>query len=701
MKLKNISIQILAIILFALVGATAQPLNDDCNTAINLTNLSNWCSPVSAYTNQGATISSPDPTCLPPGDYFDIWFSFVAQANTANITIIGNATNSTGTTGGTMSSPQFVLYSGDCTSLDEVECASDNSNSNTVESFAGPLTVGQTYYLRIDGRSSNVGSFQLCINNFNQIPEPQQDCPSSVILCDKSPFTVQSIIGFGVQEVDQSTCIQGESASTWYSWTCENSGTLSFTLTPSNPTDDLDFIVYELPNGVTDCTNKTVLRCMASGENQGAPFSDWANCVGPTGLSTGSTDTEEVPGCQPGDDNFVAALDMVAGTSYAIVINNFSNNGNGFSVQFGGSGTFQGPQANFSISPPDGIACDTVDISVIDESFYEAGTIISWFWNFGAGATPQTADTQGPHTVVYSSIGTKSISLVVETQEGCTVTEVIEVEVGSCCVTPDDLSIQLEEVIDPACAGDSTGVIFLSGAGGNPFYEYSLDGVNFQGGSAFFNLPADDYSPIYMRDSKGCLDSLNTSLIDPPPFSVDAGEDITIVLGDNTDLLAVVSPSSSILDTLFWSPTDSLSCLDCLDPNTDITNNTTYTISVTNLAGCTASDDVSVFVNKIRPIYIPNAFSPNFDGINDYFTIYGNVAAESIREFRVFNRWGAQVYEGTNLPLGDDNQTGWNGLFNGKRSQTGVYAFYAIVRFIDGVEILYEGDVTLFADDID
>jgi gliding motility-associated-like protein len=698
MKL-NIMLTLL-IALFTTTMAFAQPLNDDCNTAINLTDLSNWCSATSAYNNSNATPSQPDPpTCFPQATPVDIWFSFVAEANTANITIIGNAGNSSGITGGTLNSPQFVLYNGSCGSLTEIECSSDNSNSNVVESFAGPLTVGQTYYLRIDGRNANVGSFQLCINNFNQVPEPEQDCNTSVILCDKSPFTVQSVVGFGQQEVSQSTCMQGESASTWYSWTCDISGTLTFTLTPNNPSDDLDFIVYELPSGINNCDDKILLRCMAAGETVGVPFSQWEACTGPTGLSLGATDIEEAPGCLNGNDNFVAALDMVSGKSYALVVNNFSNTGNGFSVNFAGTGTFLGPIADFFITPEDGIACDTVDIAVTDISTYEAGTIVSWFWNFGNGANPQTADTQGPHTIVYSSIGSKSISLVVETEEGCIVTEVIQVEVGSCCVTPEDLSVQLEDAIDPVCTGDSTGVIFLSGNGGNPFYEYSLDGINFQGGEAFYNLPAADY-PVYIRDSKGCLDSLDVSLIDPPPLSVDAGEDITIVLGDNTDLLAVVSPSNSILDTIVWSPTDSLSCLICLDPNTDVTNNITYTVTVTNIAGCTASDDVSILINKIRPIYIPNAFSPNADGINDFFTLYGNVAAESILEFRVFNRWGAQLYEGRNLPLGG-TQSGWNGLFKGKKLQSGVYAFYAIVRFIDGVEILYEGDVTLLGSQVE
>jgi hypothetical protein len=63
--------------------------------------------------------------------------------------------------------------------------------------------------------------------------------------------------------------------------------------------------------------------------------------MGPTGLKDGSTDIEEDAGCNtPGKDNFLKPLDMVAGKSYALVINNFSSTNNGFAINFGGTGTF-------------------------------------------------------------------------------------------------------------------------------------------------------------------------------------------------------------------------------------------------------------------------------------------------------------------------------------------------------------------------
>jgi gliding motility-associated-like protein len=97
---------------------------------------------------------------------------------------------------------------------------------------------------------------------------------------------------------------------------------------------------------------------------------------------------------------------------------------------------------------------------------------------------------------------------------------------------------------------------------------------------------------------------------------------------------------------------------------------------------------------KNRPIFIPNAFSPNFDGHNDYFTVYGGPAAAQIKELRVFNRWGALVFEATNIPL-NDPILGWDGTFKGKEMTPDVFAFYTFVEFIDGEEVLFEGDLTI------
>ena len=682
-------------LIYTLFLATAytQPTNDLCNNAFELTNVSNWCSEGgAAFSNIGASDSGiGNPFCWPDADEQDVWFSFVAEATTLNVSVTGNVINNPG---GTLEDPQLAVYSGFCgiTSLTELECISDAFDNNFVETFVSGLVVGQTYYLRIDARNLNTGTFQLCVNNFNQVPDPSSDCPTAVLLCDKSAFTVQNIIGSGNDDnIDPTSCIQDEFASAWYTWTCDQPGSLTFTLTPNNPADDLDFALFELPGGINDCTNKQMIRCMASGENVGAPLSNWIACTGPTGLAAGDPDVDEFPGCGNSDNNFVSAIDMVAGRSYALLVNNFSNSGAGFSITWGGSGTFLGPQADFNVMPELGVTCDQ-QVTFTDESSFSAGNIIAWDWNFGAGAMPNSATGQGPHNVVYESFGTKSIVLTIESDGGCIVTEIIEFEVAECCGAFPDIAVQVDNVIDPVCPGDASGIIQVSGSGGSPSYQYSIDGGSFSAADDFLGLLPGEYN-ITIQDIKGCEDNISAIVNDPPPISVDAGEDVEVTLGGTTNLNAVSIPDNPSIQ-FTWTPPDGLSCTDCPDPVATAPGTTTYTVSIANSAGCMISDEVTVFVSDERPIFIPNAFSPNNDGINDWFTAYGGPAVEQIAVMRIFNRWGALVYENNDFAIGIDSE-GWDGTFKDQELDPNVFAYMIIIDFIDGKSILYEGDITI------
>ncbi|MFK8104902.1 MAG: gliding motility-associated C-terminal domain-containing protein [Saprospiraceae bacterium] len=685
---------ILTIVFALALGLTyAQPSYDECNSSFILTDLNNWCSSPDMFTNVAATASPvASPFCFPTvPESHDVWFTFIAQAVSLNLRVIGDTPINRG---GSLLSPQIALYVGDCNGgLTELECISDAFNNNIVETFGGPLVVGQSYFIRVDARNENTGSFQLCINNFNEIPDPTQDCVTGVNLCDKSPFTIQSITGSGNDPNEGlNDCINGEISSSWYKWTCDQAGTLSFSLTPNDLSNDIDFALYELPNGIDDCTNKQVIRCMASGENVGEPFEEWEPCTGSTGLSLGSSDTEEIAGCQDGNDNFVAAINMVAGRSYALLVNNFSNTGSGFSIEFGGTGTFLGPVPKIGLEILTEAKCEE-PITVIDSSFFDAGTIVNWSWSFGAGAMPATANVQGPHTIVYNSVGTKSIVLTVETEEGCVVTEILELEIGECCQPNSDLAIDLEDSGDPLCAGDNTGFISVTGSGGTPGYNFSVDGgETYQLISNFQNLFAGDYS-VYVRDIKGCLDSLPERLVDPPELTVDAGIDETIELGYMTELNATAFPSIFTVDYL-WSAPSTLTCPECPTTTAAPVNTTTYIVTVTNENGCTAQDDVVITLVKNRPIYIPNAFSPDFDGTNDYFTAFGDISALQIRTLRIFNRWGALVFEANNIPLNQE-PLGWDGSFRGRTLPPNVFAYAIEVEFLDNVVILYKGDITL------
>lgn len=409
----------------------AAPGNDHCSKAMVLNDVTNYCSSPRQFTNFDATPGGPAPAhCFPP--YFsdtdnDVWFKFTAVATVVNISVVGAIKNNSG---GTLQDPQLALYRGECKGLYEIGCISDGQGYNIVETFISNLVVGQTYFLRVDGRNNNTGSFQLCINNYNPVPSPSSDCSSAVVLCDKSSFTVPSMstAGRNKSELPKGICVPEESQSAWYKWTCEESGTLSFLLKPNKPSDDLDFVLFILPNGVSDCSMKIPVRCMAAGENLGAPYSTWMRCSGTTGLSGNSTDIVEDQGCDENNDNYLSPLRMEAGKSYALMVNNYQNTGNGFSVEFGGTGTFVGPEAHFTISKLK--AAKGEKLTIKDASSFGGG-IKNWEWNFGVGASPQKAKGAGPHSVSYSSGGKKSVSLSIETQNGCKVTKVRTLDVDN------------------------------------------------------------------------------------------------------------------------------------------------------------------------------------------------------------------------------------------------------------------------------
>jgi gliding motility-associated-like protein len=121
---------------------------------------------------------------------------------------------------------------------------------------------------------------------------------------------------------------------------------------------------------------------------------------------------------------------------------------------------------------------------------------------------------------------------------------------------------------------------------------------------------------------------------------------------------------------------------------------TIYTVTVVNEAGCVAVDTVLVRVIKDRPVYAPNAFSPNSDGVNDFFTLYGGPGMQRIQKLQVYSRWGSLVFEANDI-LPNDPKLGWDGRFMNQEVDPGVFVFRAEVLFADGVSELISGDITV------
>ena len=375
-------------------------------------------------------------------------------------------------------------------------------------------------------------------------------------MCSKEPFSVESLNSQGDDPTEaDGSCIGGELASSWYVWECDQSGTLTMELTPSNLgietiVDDLDFVIFEFLNGVDDCDSKIELRCMGSGANvtngQIDPVSTWAICNRATGMAEGETDITETGGCQDGSNNYVAPLNMESGKTYGILINNFANNGLGFSIEFGGTGTFLGPEADFEVDAVAEFECDKT-INFTDLSDPGVDPIVNYTWNFGTGATPSTASGPGTLPVIYDSFGDKVAALTLESSRGCLVTKVVEFYVEPCCQDTSTLAVNGLGT-DVECFGDSDGEILAEGFNGSPEYQYSLDGVVFQPSPKFVNLTPGMYE-LTIIDRKGCMNMTTVDIMQPTLTSVNAGQDTTVDLGSSTVLDAMIT-SDYMIDSI-------------------------------------------------------------------------------------------------------------------------------------------------------
>ena len=111
-----------------------------------------------------------------------------------------------------------------------------------------------------------------------------------------------------------------------------------------------------------------------------------------------------------------------------------------------------------------------------------------------------------------------------------------------------------------------------------------------------------------------------------------------------------------------------------------------------NTTGCVAKDSVQVIVvaDNVPEIFIPNAFTPNGDGENDFFEVYGNGVETGYFEVRIFDRWGEQVFVSNSFNFK------WDGTYKGKSEPPAVYTYAIQMANNDGNPgIMKSGTVTL------
>lgn len=274
---------------------------------------------------------------------------------------------------------------------------------------------------------------------------------------------------------------------------------------------------------------------------------------------------------------------------------------------------------------------------------------------------------------------------------------------GNHCTDSDDVEVfQYENVPqagivaeDPDCFGDENGSITLETNPANGPYTFSLNGQS-NGSSNYFAPLAPGTYQIQVTDGQGCTWTTSVTLTEPEELIVDLGADLVLNLGENATIQAQVTVPISQIDTFIWTPATLLPCpvMPCDEQQFLPVQQTVVTVTVIDENGCRDEDLLSIFVKKNNPVYVPNSFSPNKDGTNDVFMIYAGKEVLRIKEFLVFNRWGETVFQYFDF-VPNNPAYGWDGTHRGEDVNPAVFAWYAVVEFLDGSEELLKGDVSL------
>lgn len=308
----------------------------------------------------------------------------------------------------------------------------------------------------------------------------------------------------------------------------------------------------------------------------------------------------------------------------------------------------------------------------------------------GGTASYQYTWNSGEHesSLVDLSAGTYSVS--VSDSAGCEATASVTLE----AMEPLQAIIRQEPAV---CPEDEERVIIQQITGGSGSYRYSFDGTTFTAIRQFpvilTGLPplADR---LFIDDGGRCtyeaaLEVISSSI----PAQIDLGEERIIQRGDSVVLHAVLNFTPF---SLTWGNAGTLRLsADSLTAVAHPERTTLYRLTATTGSGCILSQTVRVIV-EVRPqiYYAPDAFSPNNDGRNDYFTLYGGADLQQIRVLRIFNRWGALVFAGNGLAPNAEEE-GWNGVTGGNSQPAGVYIYQAELIDRGGQHFRVSGSLTL------
>lgn len=308
---------------------------------------------------------------------------------------------------------------------------------------------------------------------------------------------------------------------------------------------------------------------------------------------------------------------------------------------------------------PDGNGTIINQSSIADKS--EA--LFSYRWNFNDPNDPSTSTLQNP-THRYTDLGPYPLQLIITTKDGCvdSLTQLMKT------IYPQPIA---KFVTNPGevCVGKSIQFIDKSISLSAPVIEWNWDlaqgNMSVQQNPSRIMADSGNFTiRLYIKDGKGCVSDTSIASVTAHPYPVlQLTHDLKVLEGGTITLKPVYYGTQLLFD---WTPSSYLDSANIATPKATPPDDITYRLTLTGIGGCSVSD--TVFIKVLKSPLVPNAFSPNGDGINDtwriqYLESYPGASIE------VFNRYGQKVFESTGYDVE------WDGFYKGSLLPVGTYYY--------------------------
>lgn len=318
----------------------------------------------------------------------------------------------------------------------------------------------------------------------------------------------------------------------------------------------------------------------------------------------------------------------------------------------------------------DTFICDPIPISV-NANVSNPSPAFSYHWE---PASAVISGVNQPYAILNPALSTEFTLLI----DNSTIDDCVDTAMRTIHISLKDYSSMYALPLDTSiCPGDT---VLLRAYGGSKFFWSPNERLEDAYAAMTDAWPAAPQKYIVkITDDSACSIERTVNIKMLPAPHVLAGLDQDIKLTESAQL------NGSAVGSYYWTPEGAVNPANILNPVVYPLVTTTYYLNVHSPEGCTARDSVTIHVTNAM---LPNAFSPNGDGLNDVFKLHIQDERVHLSDFSVYNRFGQRVF------FTRVTNDGWDGTFNGKIADLGTY-FYLVNYVIGAKSYKLKGDVSL------